>query len=76
MKVITTTRVFSHEVNQEYPCILVIFEPEDSNFFVAFKGHPPPNWIPRHREVIEILTALLDADPDFGEDIREVLDGR
>jgi len=59
VKVTITTNV-SHRVNRAYPCVLVQFEPSDDHYFP--NSH---NWMPKHEEIIEIIDAMIKADPDF-----------
>lgn len=56
---ITVTTDVNHRVNRAYPCVLVEWEPSDTNYFP--NAH---NWMPKHEEIERIIKALIRADPD------------
>jgi hypothetical protein len=59
MKVIITSDVRRHNRNKHYPCLLVVFGPND-----AFDPDRL-NWMPRFQDLEKIIREMCKLDPGF-----------
>jgi len=62
MKLIVTKDVANHQFNPKYPCLVIQWELDDTNYMPTRK-----NWMPRDDELMEINKKLLDLSPTFRE---------
>ena len=73
---IITTKDVKHRVNNDYPWVLIQFRKEDSHFHER-----KMNWLPKHHEIRDYLTAVIRAEPNHKKDllaeyfIRAILEG-
>jgi len=47
-----------HKKNNEYPCVVVQWQPEDYNFFSGAM-----NWMPTNKEVVALVVMMKNNDP-------------
>ena len=69
MRLRTTKDTDSHDVNPEYSCLIVDFEPTDFNFHAS----PHPNWMPKEEEILVIVQKLLEISPTFQEKLLDLI---
>jgi len=69
MKVRVTKNTDSHDVNPEYRCLVIDFEPSDYNFHAS----PQPNWMPTEEQILAIVQKLLEISPTFKEKVTDLV---
>jgi len=80
MNIEITKNVTNHKYNDEYPCLLVHFDPNKDQICVEpYKGSEHPsliddiNWLPRFSNLEKIIKKMIQLDPEFGRRVKEIL---
>jgi len=75
VKIEITTDVQNHQINEDYPCLLVYLDPEEDalNYSIDENKLISADWMPQFSELEKIIEEMCKLDPEFERRVKEIL---